>query len=145
MKKATLWPISIVVALVLFITMTIAFVRVAFSERVDLVAKDYYYRDKEYSQRLEKEKRLLNLGTTTIERSATGINITLPAFFTDKKITGKVYFYSPLNPADDFELSLAFSGTRTSLSAPLKPGQKWRVTIDFASAGHGYFAEQVVW
>lgn len=145
MKKITPWPWAIVAALTLFMVMTVAFVRVAFSERVDLVAKDYYYRDKEYSRRIEKEKRLLQLGTTEIKRSATGIDIALPTFFAGKKITGKAYFYSPLNPAEDFEIPLAFSGTRTTISAPLKSGQKWRVTLDFISGDYDYFVEQVLW
>lgn len=145
MKNLQGWPLAIVAALVLFMAMTIAFVRVAFSERVDLVSKDYYYRDKEFSARLEKEKRLLALGETEITRSADGINIALPPYFQGKAIEGRIIFYSPINPAEDFELPLKMNGSRASVPARVKTGQKWRISLDFASAGQTYFAEKVVW
>lgn len=145
LKNLQGWPLAIIAALVVFMGMTIAFVRVAFSERVDLVSKDYYYRDKEFSGRLEKEKRLLALGATEVERSADGITIALPAFFAGKEIEGKVLFYSPLNPADDFEIPLKMQGARATVNARVKTGQKWRVTLDFTAAGQSYFAEKVIW
>jgi hypothetical protein len=145
LKNLQGWPLAIIAALVVFMGMTIAFVRVAFSERVDLVSKDYYYRDKEFSGRLEKEKRLLALGATEVERSADGITIALPAFFAGKEIEGKVLFYSPINPAEDFELPLKMTGSRANVAARVKTGQKWRVSLDFISAGQSYFAEKVIW
>lgn len=145
LKSLQGWPLAIVAALVVFMGMTMAFVRIAFSERVDLVSKDYYYRDKEFSLRLEKEKRLLALGTTEVGRSADGITIALPEYFAGKAIEGKVFFYSPLNPAEDFELPLRMKGARAVLQAPVKAGQRWRVTLDFTAAGQSYFAEKVIW
>ncbi|HNJ65314.1 MAG TPA: FixH family protein [Turneriella sp.] len=145
LKNLQGWPLAIVAALVVFMGMTIAFVRVAFSERVDLVSKDYYYRDKEFSGRLEKEKRLLQLGETEISRSADGIVIGLPAYFQGKSIEGKVIFYSPINPAEDFELPLKITGPRANVAARVKTGQKWRVSLDFVSAGQSYFTEKVIW
>lgn len=145
MKSLQGWPLAIVAALIVFMAMTIAFVRVAFSERVDLVSKDYYYRDKEFSGRLESEKRLLKLGETEISRSADGVLISLPAYFQGKSIEGKVIFYSPLNPAEDFELPLKITGPRANVAARIKTGQKWRVLLDFVSAGQSYFIEKVVW
>lgn len=139
------WPLAIVAALAAFMVMTVAFVRVAFSERVDLVSKDYYYRDKEFSLRLEKEKRLLKLGPAEVKRSADGIRIVLPDFFAGKILEGRVLFYSPLNPADDFELPLVMKGARADVQARLKAGQKWRVTLDFQAAGQSYFVERVIW
>ena len=53
-----LWPIGIVVVMALFMGMTLMFVKKAFSERVDLVAPDYYYRDKMFSERLDQENAL---------------------------------------------------------------------------------------
>jgi hypothetical protein len=145
LKNLQGWPLAIVAALVIFMGMTLAFVRVAFSERVDLVSKDYYYRDKEFSGRLEKEKRLLQLGQTEISRSADGIVIMLPEYFRGKSIEGKVFFYSPLNPAEDFELPLKFTGSRANIQARVTSGQKWRVTLDFTAAGASYFVEKVIW
>jgi hypothetical protein len=142
LKNLQGWPLAIIAALVVFMGMTIAFVRFAFSERVDLVAKDYYYRDKEFSRRLEKEKRLLDLGETSITRSAGGILIELPPYFAGKTIEGKVIFYSPLNPAEDFELPLKMTGARTVVAAPAIMEHKWRVTLDFSAAGESYFAEK---
>ncbi len=145
LKNLQGWPLAITAALILFMGMTIAFVRVAFSERVDLVSKDYYYRDKEFSQRLEKEKRLLKLGETEIIRSADGIEVKLPAYFQGKTVEGKAFFYSPINPAEDFEIPLKITGARANVQARLKTGQKWRVLLDFVSAGQSYFAEKVLW
>lgn len=145
MKKDLRWPVGIIIVMVAFIAMTLGFVKIAFSQRVDLVAKDYYYRDKEFSGRLTREKNLLSKGEAGVTRTTTGIEISLPGFFSGKTIEGTVFFYSPLNPADDFQLPVKFTGNRGSISANLKPGQKWKVTVDFTAAGDKYFFEKAVW
>lgn len=135
------WPLGIVIALVLFMGMTVYYVKRAFSERVDLVATDYYYRDKVFSERLAREKKLLAKGGGRMTTAAEGIEIVLPAFFAGKKIQGKVNAYSPLNPADDFSREISFTGDRVQAPLPLKPGQRWRVSFDFTAAGEGYYYE----
>lgn len=145
MRKLQGWPLAIIAALVLFMGMTIAFVRKAFSERVDLVSKDYYYKDKEFSARLEKEKNLLRHGEPQIERTPGGIQVHLPAYFEGKQTGGKVYFYSPLNPAEDFELPFNATGRVAQIAARLKPGQKWKVILDFSTGAEKFYFSQAVW
>lgn len=135
------WPLGIVVALVLFMGMTIYYVKRAFSERVDLVATDYYYRDKVFSERLAREKKLLAKGGGQMTAAAESLDIALPAFFAGKKIQGKLTAYSPLNPADDFSREVSFNGDRSTVPLRLKPGQRWRVSFDFTAAGEGYYYE----
>lgn len=139
------WPKGIIIALALFIAMTLGFVHVALSERVDLVAPDYYYRDKEYSQRLEREKNFLQHGEAKLVRSAQGIAVTLPPFFAGKAIAGKVSFYSPLNPAEDFTVPLAVKGAQFFVPAPNLAAHKWRLRFDFSAAGTPYYFEAELW
>ncbi len=138
------WPLGIMIGLGLFMAMTVYFVKKAFSERVDLVATDYYYRDKSFSERLLRQKKLLKHGPSEITRSAAGVSVLLPGFFTDKKITGTVYFYSPLNPADDFSLPVEFQGKNAAIPAKVAPGHRWRVSLEFSAGGDGYYLESVI-
>lgn len=136
------WPLGIVIALAIFMGLTTAFVRKAFSERVDLVATDYYYRDKEFSARLKKQNNLANKGNSEIAKARGGLKIDLPNFFSGKPISGKAYLYSPLNPAHDFNVPFKADGRSFQIAANLLPGQIWKVSLDFSSAGENYFLER---
>lgn len=138
------WPLGIVVGLVLFMGMTIYFVKKAFSERVDLVATDYYYRDKMFSERLTREKRLIAKGGGQMSATKESVQISLPAFFAGKEITGTLYAYSPLNPAEDFSRAVTFRGDKYAAPVALKPGQRWRISLDFTSAGEGYYYQTLL-
>ncbi|HRP69436.1 MAG TPA: FixH family protein [Turneriella sp.] len=133
------WPIGLVVALLLFFSMTGYFVSVAFGERVDLVADDYYYRDKEFSARLEREKKLIALGGGSITRAHDGVSIELPTFFQNKKSTGTLFVYSPLNPADDFSVPVSFEGRNATFKLPLDVKHRWRLSLDFTANEKGYY------
>lgn len=135
------WPLGIVVVMAAFIAMTLTFVKRAFSERVDLVANDYYYRDKDFSQRLEQEKALGKLGESSIRRDADKILVTLPAHFKGRQVKGTLQFYSPLNPADDFNLPLEFTGLSGATPAKLKPNQIWKVSFAFEADKARYFLQ----
>lgn len=138
------WPLGIVVGLGLFMGMTIYFVKKAFSERVDLVATDYYYRDKMFSERLAREKRLLAKGGGQMSATKETVQISLPAYFSGKEIKGTLYAYSPLNPADDFSQTISFRGEKFTAPVALKTGQRWRVSLDFTSAGEGYYYQALL-
>lgn len=138
------WPLGIVMVLAAFMAMTLGFVKKAFSERVDLVAADYYYRDKAFSDRLAREKNLLRRGEVTLSLTGETIEIALPAYFTGKNISGTLLFYSPVNPAEDFSLPVQFSGRRQVLAARADIHKTWRVALDFKAGGEGYFAERLV-
>lgn len=138
------WPFGIVIVLALFMGMTVWFVKTAFSQRVDLVAPDYYYRDKTFSERIQKENRLNATGNANITRTEGGVLIQLPAAFAGQKVGGKLVFYSPLNPADDFQLPVSFTGSKQQIAAAMKPGQIWKVALDFESSGKTYFFERTV-
>ncbi|MBV6493988.1 MAG: hypothetical protein LDLANPLL_02012 [Turneriella sp.] len=133
------WPLGLVVALLLFFSMTGYFVSVAFGERVDLVAEDYYYRDKEFSVRLEREKNLLALGGGIIKRVENGVMIELPTFFKNKKSIGTLFVYSPLNPADDFSMPVSFEGRSATLKLPLDVKHRWRLSLNFTANKKGYY------
>lgn len=138
------WPIGIVVALALFMGMTLVYVKRAFSERVDLVAPDYYYRDKAFSDRLEREKALNKFGQSAITRSDQGVTVSLPAYFAKKHVKGSVLFYSPLNPADDFTRALEFDGQNQSVKADLKGQAVWKVSFDFEVDGTKYYLQSAL-
>ncbi len=144
MKKIFSWPWVVVIPLALFIVMTLAFLKVAFSRRVDLVSKDYYYKDKEYSLRMEKTKNLLEKGETTVERNPSGITIRLPQSFKNQQVEGSAYFYSPLNPADDFEKRFEFVGERSEIVAELSREHLWKVTLDFNVGNDKFFIEKYI-
>ncbi len=139
-----LWPLGIVIALVLFMGMTLMFVKKAFSERVDLVAPDYYYRDKVFSERLDQENALAKLGKAQVVRSEQGVRVSLPAYFKGKQIKGSVVFYSPLNPAHDFTLPLEFTGDTQDLTARVDSAHMWKVSFTFEAEGKKYFLQSTV-
>jgi hypothetical protein len=138
------WPLGIVTAMLLFMGMTLMFVKKAFSERVDLVAPDYYYRDKVFSERLTQENALAKLGKAEVTRSGQGVKIFLPAHFTGKRVKGSVQFYSPLNPADDFNVPLEFAGTTHEFKRPVDKTHMWKVSFTFESDGKKYYLQSTV-
>lgn len=139
-----LWPLGIVVAMLLFMGMTLMFVKKAFSERVDLVAPDYYYKDKVFSERLAQENALALLGQAAVSRTVQGVKVSLPAYFNGKRVKGSLQFYSPLNPAEDFTLPLEFSGTSHEIKANVEKSHVWKISFAFDCDGKKYFLQATV-
>lgn len=138
------WPLGIVIVMALFMGMTLMFVKKAFSERVDLVAPDYYYQDKVFSERLDQQNALAKLGQSAIVRSEQGVLISLPAFFSNKHVKGTVQFYSPLNPAEDFTVPVEFDGVTRDVKARVDKTHMWKVSFAFEVAGKKYFLQSTV-
>jgi len=137
------WPIGIVTALGAFMTMTALFVHRAFAERVDLVAPDYYYRDKAFSERYASEKRLVARGGAKMSLRDGSVEVNLPVFFSGKEVRGTLFVYSPLNPREDFSLPVVFRGEKKNVTVKLAMHRRWRVSFEFTAAGERYFYEAV--
>jgi len=108
MKKFKLdWGVGIVIVIVLFLG-TVIF-RVIYSSMIasDIVATDYYHKELDYSQQIEKKNNTYNL-TQQIKFDKTNdkITITFPEITKNKKVEGKILFYCPAKVAKDLEFDI---------------------------------------
>lgn len=137
-----IWPISIIFVIALFIGLTISFVIMAFSHRVDLVTKDYYEKDLMYNERQKRESAALSLEKPFLYSAKNGtIYFTLPNVM-GSPCHGTITFYSPLNPAMDKSVKFQeMCGYPVKIETPFLTRGFWRLKFEWASGDKKYFRE----
>ena len=86
-----------------FVALIITLVVVSFSQKVDLVAPDYYARELNFESEIVKMKNEAALvEKPKVSLSNDQLLISFPAAFKDKKITGSVLVYKPSDANADY-------------------------------------------
>ena len=130
------WGTGIVLLFVVFFIITLSMVFIAFRQRVDLVDENYYEKELQFQQQIDKQKNMLNLKLQPSYTAAgTTLFVTIPQNETGRVIGGKVLFYRPADSRSDFTIPLSVdtSGIFT-YDLKGKPSGIWKVVLDFQAA-----------
>ncbi len=134
MKKVS-WGTGIVILISGFLLLTLGMVVFAFSQRVDLVEKNYYEKELGFQKHIDSQTNALSL-KTPVAYTAKGfeMRITIPLTETGKIAQGKVAFYKPSDSRSDllFPLSTDSTGLFT-ISLIGKPLGIWKVSVEWKS------------
>ncbi len=145
-RSATLWPYGIIATFIVFASGLAAYVSIACSNDVELVARDYYQQEIEYERQMEKMARTNALGeqvSLAPHLNTKGVTLSLPSEHADPETQGTIHFYYPANVAEDVtrELSISERGTQEIDLSNLKPGF-WRVKIDWTHKQEDFYFTQ---
>jgi len=135
------WGNKIVLAFVLFAGFIGYMVTRAFQEDFDLVAENYYEKEINYQQKLEKLANTESAGKKiAIEQGVTNLTITFP----EQQATGTIEFYHPSRKIFDktFEISLT-NGAQLIAKEDLVPGN-YRVNISWNAGGQDFLQESKI-
>ena len=142
------WPLGVIAAFVVFIAGTIGLVVLATSNRMDLVAQDYYEQELRYQKRLEGMTRAERLpsGTGVALDDAHGtLLVHLPAQHAEKQATGWISLVRPSQAGMDrrVPLQLQADGSQSVDLSGLRSGN-WKVRVEWQVAGEEFTLERGV-
>ena len=146
MKLKVSWGTGIVIAFIVFMTISLSTMFYFMSQDVHLVTDNYYEKELKYQQEIDNQQRTLELDEhVEINFSGTIISILIPERYADKKISGEIYFYRPSDPKQDFKIPLLLNNEGLQI-IPVEriPKGFWRLKISWTMDGKGYYNERAI-
>jgi len=144
MKKIKLnWGFGIVIVLILFLG-TVVF-RVIYSSNiaVDIVATDYYHKELNYSEQIEKKNNTFNLPTKVkCKKTKDSIIVNFPQLNNQNKIEGKILFYNPQKVEKDLEFNIELdSNLQQAFNLNTFSEPRYIIQINWQSGEKKYYQE----
>lgn len=139
------WAWGIVGACALFIGAMLVFVAFSFSQRVDLVSRDYYQREIEHQRQIDRVTRTGRLPGGIAWKLSQEDDQALFAFPRERvaeEVRGSIHLYRPADATLDrkWKIALDEEGHQRVPLASLEPG-RWRVKIDWRLGEEEYYSE----
>lgn len=148
MKKIN-WGTAIVIAFGLFISFILFFVfKVQSNPEYDneLVAEDYYKREKFVQENIEKQKNANKLkDKVQIKKTEQGVTITFPREFTPENIKGTIFLYRPSNKKIDKEIDIVLTESIFVIPKNKLVGGRWDISVDWSYKNENYLNKEVIY
>lgn len=111
----------------------------------DLVTEDYYKKELEYQDSIEKEKNAKGLkAQVSWKKTNEGLLIVFPEELNPKQIKGHVFLYRPSNKAFDFEMPLSLSDHNLLIPDKLLLDGRWNISVDWKYDGKPYLYKKEI-
>ena len=127
------WGTGIVVAFIAFIGFIMYFVISMSTNKKydhDLVTEDYYKKELEFQQDIDKEENATKLiENLTLEKTAEGLVVNFPKDLDINKISGKVFLYRPSNKQLDFEIPISLSNQNLLIPDNSLLDGRWNIKV----------------
>ena len=141
--RKSLWGYGIAAVYTVFALVTFGFVAFTMTQKVELVAKDYYAQEVAYEDQINRVRQTKDLDAQlTCELSADGkfIRLQLPPKVAQAR--GQITLYRPSDSALDQQLAFTPNeqGSQTISVAKLARGV-WRVKVAWSFGGREYYNE----
>ncbi|GAB6282716.1 MAG: hypothetical protein STSR0008_14620 [Ignavibacterium sp.] len=146
MKIKFNWGIGITIFISAFILLNIIFIIFAFGQRVDLVTEKYYEKELKYQEVIDKKQNSSTLfEELNINFDNENLYIKFPSQFSDKEISGKIFFYRPSDSFKDFSVDITTAELKQVI--PIKNIQKgsWIVQVDWNAKDNHFFDEKRIY
>lgn len=147
-KNPLAWPIGIMVTYAVFMLFLFGYLAFARSQRVDLVASDYYQQEIAYQQqidRLERTSALAHKPTIEYEPVTGVVTLRFPENIEPAQVQGRLTLFRPSNAALDITtpIHLNTAGEQVIRTQKLRKGL-WRVKLLWRLNGLEYYVEDVL-
>lgn len=144
------WGTGIVLAFIGFISFIMFFViKMNMNDKYDhdLVTKQYYQKELEYQEDIDKLENSKTLKTNvTWFKTDDGIIIIFPETLKATDITGNVFLYRPSNKKLDFEMPITLSTHRLLIPKKHLLDGRWNITVDWVYEGKTYlFKDKIMY
>jgi hypothetical protein len=137
------WGTGIVIAIVIFMVITVATVIFMMNQDVDLVSDDYYEKGIKHQEKIDLIDRSNKLDVPVkIQFDGSFVLISFPETIWNESINGEIFFYRPSDAEKDFKLPLSL--TNGSHIIPVKGLKKgfWRVQLNWnLNEKESYYSE----
>lgn len=146
MMKDISWGTKIAIGASVYVIGILSFVAFSTTQKINLVAKDYYPQQIVYEAKINKIKNTqLLVNKIIIENNNTNIKLTIPSDLLTE-LSGKITFYRPA----DYELDVTTTintnkdGIQFIETDNLKTG-RYSIQIDWKSNGIEYYQEENIY
>jgi hypothetical protein len=138
----------VVGACAFFISAMLGFVAFSFSQRVDLVSRDYYRREIEHQRQIERVRRTGSLPegiAWELRQEGDRLVLAFPQARVGRAVRGHIHFYRPANASLDrrWPIALDADGLQRLSLVQFESGL-WRVKIDWWLGDEEYYSEFVL-
>lgn len=142
------WGKGLTVVIVLFICATLSVVAYIVSLDYYMVTENHYEKAENYQEhinRVEQAGALKEPVTIDFIKENGTVSVRFPSYFSETKVTGKIEFYRPNNPALDktIDLDLDENFMQQVSTQDLAKG-KWLVKIIWSSDTREYYKEKSI-
>ena len=142
------WGTGIVIAFIAFISFIMYFViNMNINKKYDhdLVTEDYYKKELEFQNDIDKETNAKNLvENLSWKKTTEGLVITFPETLIKENITGKVFLYRPSNKQFDFETELSLSNHNLLIPDKRLLDGRWNIKVDWQYNGKSYLYKKEI-
>ncbi len=140
------WGKGIVVSIIIFVLITAVMVWIAFMQKVDLVANNYYDKEIKYQDQIELMKNSSSLKEKiSVKQDGNSIEILFPASLDFSNAMGQVKFYRPSDSGKDFSLPLKLdSNGKMFVSSEQISKGLWKVQLNWTLNNKNYFNQESV-
>lgn len=134
------WGTGIVIAIVIFMTITLATVVFMMNQDVDLVSDDYYEKGIKYQEQIDMENRSQRLkDNVKMEWSGGMFEISFPDEFYGQILSGQIFFYRPSDSKKDFRLPLNLTERKQYIPVQGLEKGLWRVKLNWNLNNKDYY------
>ena len=142
------WPYSLIAFFALFILAVVSYARFAIQHDVELVAVDYYERELQFADQMQRIARTRALGdevALTHDSNSQSLILRLPNEHVAAGVHGQITLYYPAKSARDRIIPLKPNedGTQQIPYAWLSGG-RWKVQVAWTAQAAEYFLEESV-
>lgn len=142
------WGTGIALAIVAFMGFILYFVITISSDKDfehDLVTEEYYKKELEFQNRLDRENNAKNLAENiSLKHSAEGIELQFPKDLKSSSIDGKVFLYRPSNKQLDQEIQLILKDSKFLIPKNKLVSGRWNVEVDWQYQNQEYFFKKEI-
>lgn len=140
------WGKGIFIIYALFLVIILTVVVYISSMDVNLVAEDYYEKELNHQEQIDKAARTNQLPEQlNIKVTQNLVNLKFPSLFKPYDISGFVKFYRPSDSQQDFSVNIELSDSleQTISTTSIQKGY-WRIKVDWTAEEKDYFNEKLV-
>ncbi|MCA9734676.1 MAG: FixH family protein [Deferribacteres bacterium] len=145
-KKKTKWPLYLTLVIAVYMLSMISWAIFSFTQKVDLVEKDYYQKGVAYSEQIDRIKSSQNLPeqpTVQIDKERDLLVLSFPASFDRNKVKGLIMFYRPSDSSLDWTTPLMFDANHQQVfpASKLVDGF-WKIKLNWSDGIREFYHEQ---
>jgi hypothetical protein len=137
------WGTGILIAIIIFMSITVITVIYLMNQKVDLVTDNYYAKELKYQEQIDKMSRTNAVGDEIKIITDNGfVHLMFPKNESQNKIVGSIHFYRPSDSNKDFiiPLSIDTSFQQVIPTQNLDKGY-WKIKLDWNQDSVGYYKE----
>lgn len=140
------WGTKIAATYIIFVVGVLIMVFIFMNQDVHLVTENYYSKELEFQNHIDKINRTNQLEEQLqIINQTSAIKFIFPKQFDYKTIKGSINFYRPSDPSKDLTIKIAPDSFNTQLVITEKLNKGiWKVKVDWLANNNNYYNEKII-